>query len=179
MSILPEKKVFSVEDIEALPDGERMELIDGEAYDMAPPSRFHQEIVAELLAAIIAHIKAENGGCKAYPSPFAVRLFNDDRNYVEPDISVICDKSKLTDKGCNGAPDWIIEVMSPGTWLHDMYRKLDLYRNAGVREYWIISPKEGTVIVHAFPDSREYTFDDDIPVSIWPEFSICISRLLR
>ncbi len=178
MAVLSEKEIFNVEDIEALPEGHRAELIDGLIYDMAPPSRIHQKIISRLVSAINACIDAHHGKCEVYPAPFAVRLFDDDKNYVEPDISVICDPDKLTDKGCSGAPDWIIEVLSPATWLHDMYRKFDLYRAAGVKEYWIISPKDSTVIVHTFPNNAMYNFDDDIPVSTWPGVSIRMSEIL-
>ena len=178
MSAITENAVYTVDDIEALPAGERAELIDGHLYAMAPPNRMHQKIISRLVQAIGNYIDAHDGKCEVYPAPFAVRLFSDDRNYVEPDISVICNPGLLDSKGCNGAPDWIIEVLSPATWLHDVYRKLDLYRAAGVREYWIISPKEETVTVHSFPDSAVYTFENDIPVSIWPEFSVRLSDLL-
>ncbi len=178
MSALPEEEKYTIRDIEALPDGQRAELINGRLYAMAPPSRYHQDLSMALSGTIFAHIRKNKGICRVYTAPFAVYLCSDDKTYVEPDISVICDPDKLTDKGCSGAPDWIIEITSPGTWLHDVYRKLDLYKAAGVKEYWIISPKEGTVAVHTFPDSAEYTFDDDIPASIWPGFSIRISDLL-
>lgn len=179
MPMLPEDVIYTIDDIESLRDGERAELIDGRMYAMAPPSRMHQKLSMALSAAIYNYIRSHNGECEVYPAPFAVRLFGDDKTYIEPDISVICDKHKLTDKGCSGAPDWIIEILSPGTWLHDIYRKLELYRAAGVREYWILDPKGGSAIVHAFPESREYTFDDKIPVSIYPGFSICISAILE
>lgn len=178
MSVLSEEKGFTIDDIEALPEGKRAELIDGHMYGMAPPSRMHQEMVMRLLVAIVNHIDSSGGKCRAYPAPFAVRLFDDNVNYVEPDISVICDPGKLTDKGCSGAPDWIIEVLSPATWLHDVYRKLELYRAAGVREYWIVNPRDASVVVHAFPDSAVYSFDDSIPVSIWEGFSIRLASLL-
>ena len=105
----------------------------------------------------------------------------DDKNYVEPDISVICDKSKLTDKGCNGAPDWIIEVVSPGSQRMDCMIKLFKYRSVGVREYWIVDPKDRGITVYSFEndDMGKYSFSDSIPVGIWedchinfPEFEI-------
>lgn len=112
---LAENRIYTIEDIYDLPDGQRAELVDGCFYMMAPPSRRHQEIAGELFRRISNYIYSHNGSCKPYISPFAVFLNEDDRNYVEPDISVICDKNKLTDKGCTGAPDWIIEVVSPGS----------------------------------------------------------------
>ena len=101
----------TVEDIYALPDGQRAELIDGQIYNMAPPNTMHQRILMNLSGDIREYIKSRGGNCEIFPAPFAVFLNKDDRNYVEPDISIICDKDKLNDKGCNGAPDWIIEIV--------------------------------------------------------------------
>ena len=108
MPALAQDKLYTINDIYSLPDGERAELIDGQIYFMAPPTRKHQDIAGELFGTIWEYIRANTGSCRPYVAPFAVFLNENDRNYVEPDISVICDKSKLTDKGCSGAPDWII-----------------------------------------------------------------------
>ena len=112
MNVIRKQETYTIEDIYALPEGQRAELIDGQIYDMAPPNRRHQRISGKLHQAIANYIDSKNGECEVYAAPFAVFLNEDDRNYVEPDISVICDKNKLTDKGCNGAPDWIIEIVS-------------------------------------------------------------------
>lgn len=119
---------------------------------MAPPSRVHQEILAELTRQFGNFLEGKR--CKAYPAPFGVRLFEHDGDspedvdtMVEPDISVVCDKNKLDDHGCKGAPDLIIEILSPSTQRHDRLVKLGLYQKAGVREYWVISPGEQTVQV--------------------------------
>ena len=119
---LPKEQSYTIDDIYALPDGDRAELIDGKIYMMAPPSRMHQEIAGELFAVIRNHIKEKGGDCKPFIAPFAVFLNADDKNYVEPDISVICDAGKLTDKGCVGAPDWIIEIVSPSSRRMDSVR---------------------------------------------------------
>ena len=114
-------------------------------------------------------------------APFAVFLNADDKNYVEPDISVICDRDKLTDKGCTGAPDWIIEIVSPGSRRMDYYTKLFKYRTAGVREYWIVDPaKERTTVYHFEEDAAPtiFSFDQDIPVGIFPGLKINIAVLL-
>ena len=95
---------YTIEDIYALPEGKRAELIDGQIYDMAPPSYQHQRLVMELSSTLRNYIKSKGGPCEVLPAPFAVFLNQDDYNYVEPDISVICDPSKINDKGCNGAP---------------------------------------------------------------------------
>ena len=112
---LPQERIYTTDDIYNLPDGERAELIDGQIYYIAPPTRRHQLIAGNLFTIINTYIKSRGGSCEPYIAPFAVFLNADDKNYVEPDISVICDKSKLTDKGCNGAPDWIIEIVSSGS----------------------------------------------------------------
>lgn len=175
------EKIYTVEDIYALPDGQRAELIDGQIYNMAPPNTKHQMLVSELNTTIGNYIRSKGGNCRTFPSPFAVFLNEDDKNYVEPDISVICDKNKLNDKGCNGAPDWIIEVVSPSTERIDYGIKLFKYRSAGVREYWIVNPKTRIVNVFDFEceqESKQYSFDDDIFVCIYKDLSICISKLI-
>ena len=178
---LPQEKPYTVEDICALPDGRRAELIDGQIYDMTPPARLHQHIIMNLSATIYKYIKQKNGTCLVYPAPFAVFLNNDDYNYVEPDISVICDKSKLDERGCNGAPDWIIEIVSPSTQRIDYGVKLFKYRGANVREYWIVNPSTRTVTVYDFESgfgTRQYAFDDPVPVHIYDDLVIRMADLL-
>ena len=106
------KSRYTIKDIYALPEGERAELINGRIYAMAPPNRLHQKLVMELSHIIKSYIEKNNGECEVYPSPFAVFLNKDEKTYVEPDISVIRDKDKLNDRGCAGAPDFVIEVVS-------------------------------------------------------------------
>ena len=136
---------FNYGDYCAWPDDERWELIDGVVYNMAPaPSRVHQEVVVEL-ARQIGNFLLEKP-CRVYVAPFDVRLPNanqaDDQveTVVQPDIAVICDKSKLDEKGCRGAPDWIVEVLSPSTAAKDMIQKRGSYERHGVREYWLVHP---------------------------------------
>ena len=111
---------YTIEDIYTLPEGQRAELIDGELYMMSPPGRMHQELVSQLVKRIGNYIDSNHGECKVYPAPFAVFLNADSHTYVEPDLSIICDKSKLDDRGCNGAPDWVIEVASPSSQRMDV-----------------------------------------------------------
>lgn len=180
MALIQEKS-YTIEDIYSLPDGQRAELIDGQIYNMAPPTTNHQRLVAKLSHQILSYIDAKGGNCEVFPAPFAVFLNEDDRNYVEPDISVICDKSSLNDKGCNGAPDWIIEIVSPSTQQIDYGVKLFKYRTAGVREYWIINPSTRIVNAYDFVSGKgtcQYRFDDEIPVCIYGDLSIRISDLL-
>ena len=133
-------------------ENERIEIINGEAVMMAPPTRIHQEILMELSRQLANFLEGKK--CKVYPAPFAVRLFEKDGDtpedvdtMVEPDISVVCDHDKLDKHGCKGAPDLVVEVLSPSTQRHDRLVKLDLYQRAGVREYWIVDPDSSTVQV--------------------------------
>ncbi len=125
---MPQERTYTSEDYWNLPEGQRAELIDGRLYAMAPPNRIHQELVMEISATIHSHIKSKDGDCKVYPAPFAVNLNADDKILVEPDISVICDQNKLSDQGCKGAPDWIIEIVSPSSTRMDYSVKLFKYR---------------------------------------------------
>ncbi len=179
---LPKSNTYTINDIYALPEGQRAELIDGQIYDMAPPSPMHQELVMELSATLRDYIKKNGGPCKVYPAPFAVFLNEDDRNYVEPDISVICDSSKVDNRGYQGAPDFIIEIVSPSSQRMDYLTKLFKYRTAGVREYWIVNPLQRTVQVYSFEgteDSTQYSFDDEITVTIYSDLKICVANLLK
>ena len=166
---LAQEKLYTIDDIYALPDGERAELIDGELYMMSPPGTTHQRLVLLLSRIIGNYIQEKNGDCEAFPAPFAVFLNNDEHTYVEPDISIICDKSKLDEKGCNGAPDWVIEIVSPSSKRMDYFIKMEKYRRAGVREYWIVDAAKGNVFVYDFEndDINTYGFEDQIPVNIY------------
>lgn len=178
---LTESPVFTECDYYSLPENIRAELIYGQFYNMSAPSRIHQEILSELHAVIYNYISSKKGFCKVYPAPFAVRLFDDSKTIVEPDISVICDKDKLTDRGCTGAPDWIIEIISPSTASHDYVRKLNLYADAGVREYWIVNPIDRVVLVYFFESDNfkvgQYTFQDEIVVQIYDDFCIDFKKI--
>ena len=171
------KETYTIDDIYALPEGERAELIDSQIYYLATPSRTHQRILFSLSRKIADYIDSKGGNCEVDIAPFAVFLNNDDVNYVEPDISVICDPSKLDEKGCYGAPDWIIEIVSPTSRQMDYYKKLFKYRTAGVREYWIVDPTKELVMVYRFEKEtmEQYSFKEDIPVGIYDDFSIRVS----
>ena len=174
--------IYTIEDIYALPEGRRAELINGHIYDMAPPSPLHQELVQQLSRTIGNYIESKSGTCKVYPAPFAVFIKDDDTNYVEPDISVICDKSKISNRGCEGAPDFVIEIVSPSSRKMDYSLKNTLYPDANVREYWIVNPMKQTVQTYFFgdvEDSNQYSFDDEISVGIYDDLKICIADLLK
>lgn len=171
------EREYTVEDIYCLPDGERAELIDGQIYFMAPPNTRHQRLVHFFDRIIGNYIQDHHGTCEVFPAPFAVFLnIDDDKTYVEPDISVICDPDKLDEKGCKGAPDWIIEIVSPGNKPMDYFTKLFKYRSAGVREYWVVDPGKERVIVYRFEKEtmEEYSFGEEIQAGIYDDFSIIV-----
>ena len=176
------KNNYTSEDYWNLPEDERAELIDGKFYDMAPPSRIHQKLVMELSATIREYIKKNHGSCEVYPAPFAVNLDADDKDWVEPDVSVICDPNKLTDRGCSGAPDLIFEIVSPTSRKMDYSLKNMIYSQAGVREYWIVDPaKERITVYHYEVDAAPaiFTFDQNVTVGIYGDLQICLHELLN
>jgi Uma2 family endonuclease len=170
---LPQKQSYTIEDIYALPDGTRAELIDGQLYMMAPPTTKHQLILMWLSRIIANYIDSKGGHCKVIPAPFAVFL-SDTAKYVEPDISIICDTGKLDEKGCHGAPNWIIEIVSPSSKKMDYSTKLFKYRTAGVHEYWIVDADKNRIMAYHFAadDVQEYTFEDKIKVNIYDDLYI-------
>ena len=164
-------RVYTIKDIEALPEGERAELIDGKMYMMATPTFTHQDILMWLSATIWNYLTKKKGPCKVLPAPFAVYIKDDEHNYVEPDVTVICDRDKLDEKGCHGAPDWAIEIVSPSSKTMDYIRKCALYEQAGVREYWIVDPKERSILVYDFEHgvSGQYSFADHVKAGIYDD----------
>ena len=152
MSFPARQKPYTFADVLTWDEGEHVEIINGEAFMMATPSSRHQEISGELFRQLANFLVGKS--CKVYPAPFGVRLFEQDgdrpedvHTIVEPDISVVCDRNKIDSHGCKGAPDLIIEVLSPSTRRHDRLVKLNLYQRAGVREYWLVDPDNGSVQV--------------------------------
>ena len=179
---LLKSNTYTSKDYWNLPEGQRAELIDGQLYDMAPPSRIHQKLCTKLASVIDSYIATRKGGCEVYAAPFAVNLDAEDKDWVEPDISVICDKNKLTDRGCSGAPDWIIEIVSPSSRRIDYRQKLVLYEKSGVREYWIVDPeRERTTVYHLESDDAPeiYAFDQSIPTELYLDLAITISDFLQ
>ena len=170
---------YTIEDIYNLPQGKRAELIDGEIYMMASPSTIHQRLVMALSNRIYNYIDSKQGSCEVFPSPFAVFLNADNEIYLEPDISVICDKSKITDEGCNGAPDWVIDIVSQSSKRMDYYIKLFRYRTAGVKEYWVVDPEKNHVIVYDFEHDEvmDYTFSDKVKAGIYEDLEIDFSEI--
>jgi Uma2 family endonuclease len=171
---------YTYADLLELDESIRAEIIDGELFMMAPPVRVHQDIIREIFTPISVFLKGKS--CKVYPAPFGVRLFPkddlSDDTVVEPDIVVVCDASKLDARGCNGAPDLVIEILSPSNRSHDKLVKFQKYLAAGVREYWIVDPEEQLVQVHTLDAGRYVTTvygpEDEAPVGILPG---CVIKL--
>lgn len=174
---------YTLDDYYAIPDNRRVELIDGVIYDMAAPSTIHQYIIAKLLAAFDGWISSKNGGCIVLPSPLDVQIDCDDRSMVEPDLVVICDPAKRITRCIMGAPDLVIEVLSPSSTRMDTKIKLAKYASAGVREYWVIDPKRERVCVYWAPEediAAVYGPEDDVPVGIFGgEFHVPMSRIFE
>jgi len=179
---LAQPRSYTEDDYYGLPENIRAELIDGNlVYNQAAPSTTHQIILSELHTAINNYVKSKGGSCRVFPAPFAVKLRKTKKTIVEPDISVICDRNKLTDKGCMGAPDWIIEIVSSGNPSHDYVLKLNLYADAGVREYWIVDPRKKQILVYYLEQKHfeveMYTFQDKIKANIYEDLWIDFQML--
>lgn len=178
-------KLHTVDEILALPEGQRAELIDGIIYDMGTPNSIHQKILSRLTLVFGNYISSHNGKCEYFQAPFSVFLNKDSYTYVEPDFSVICDTDKIDDRGCNGAPDFIAEVISLSSSKMDRLIKLFKYRSSGVREYWIIDPKFRTITVYHFAENEEdedvnvYSFDEEVPVGIYGDLVIRLADYIE
>lgn len=183
MPLPQEDGKYSYADYLTWPEDERWQIIDGIAYLQATPTPLHQEILGGLFAQFHHYLVGKS--CKVYPAPFSVRLMTEDetRNedinkVVEPDITIVCDKSKIDGKGCKGAPDLIVEIISPSSIKMDRFIKFNKYEKAGVREYWIVEPEGKLVSVFVLQDDQRYgrpeiyTEDGKINVSIFPELMV-------
>lgn len=176
----PKDHKMTAEEYFSTPEtNKHMELRDGVLIEFATPTPEHQDIAGGLYAEIRSFIRTNGGSCKPFISPLDVKL--DDYNVVQPDVFVICDPSKYDDKRCYGAPDWVIEVLSTNR-KDDLVDKFVLYQKFGVREYWIIDPKNEKTLVYFFEKSdfpNIYTFDTDIPVGIYDgKLTVCIKELI-
>jgi len=183
-------KVYTYADYLGFPEDVRVELIDGVIYNMSPaPSRIHQEIITELITVLNSYIKQNNKPCKVYAAPFDVILVEEGqdeskaKNVVQPDISIICDKKKLTERGCVGAPEMIIEVVSEYNPSHDYVRKLNLYNQFKIKEYWIINPYEQNILVYSYKDNIGFSspkvcnFNDKVKVGIFEDLIIDFTQI--
>ena len=161
---LPQEARYTLADALTWDEQDHIELIDGYPMMMSPPVRVHQKVSMSLSTQLDNYLTGKT--CEVYAAPFAVRLFEQDGDspedvdtMVEPDITVVCDPSKLDDIGCKGAPDLVMEILSPSTQRHDKLTKFNLYQRAGVQEYWIIDPRDKSVQVFVLEDGH-YTAKD-------------------
>lgn len=168
---------FTYREYKTWPDEERWELINGTAYNMTPaPNRKHQQIAGEIFRQFANFLKGKK--CKVYMAPFDVRipLYNEAEdeinNIVQPDVLVVCDKNKLDSKGAIGAPDLVVEILSPSTAAKDLREKMALYEQAGVLEYWLVDPHDNIVMIHKLVDNAYgraeiFAESEKIPVGIF------------
>lgn len=170
----------TLEEYEALPEDTRAEVFDGQIYYMSGPSQIHQSISMELSTTLNLYLRNKKGPCKVFHAPFDVKLSDNPLTIVQPDLMIVCNKDKLDGKRCNGAPDFIIEIVSPGNPADDYIRKAYYYKIYGVREYWIVDPKRRTVTVNYFEGnliSVSYSFDATIKVNIYDDLMIDFSQI--
>ncbi|MDI6916038.1 MAG: Uma2 family endonuclease [Desulfitobacteriaceae bacterium] len=188
MPIPESNEKYTYADYLTWPEDERWEIIDGVAYMQAAPTPTHQEILMELARQIANYLTGKP--CKVYPAPFCVRLTKDDERknegitkVVEPDITVVCDKSKIDEKGCNGAPDMIIEIISPSSTKRDRFIKFNAYEKAGIKEYWIVEPDVKIVSVFvlqhngSYGRQNVYSEEDRIQVNLFPDLTIDLKSI--
>lgn len=174
------KGSHTVKDVLALPEGQRAELFDGEMMARTFSTSTHQGIIGCLFTEIAVYLRAKEEHCRIMMSPFAVFLKDDGRNYLEPDITVVCDERRLDEEGCHGAPDWVIEVVSPTSRALDYGKKLGAYIDAGVREYWIVDAEKKVIVTYYLehPDLPViHHFGDIIKPGIYNDLTIDTSKL--
>ena len=168
-SVVKQEK-FTVEDYLKLPEDERVELIDGVIYDMAAPTDKHQMLSGEIFARFRDHIRKNKGKCITIMAPLDVQLDCDDKTMVQPDVVIVCDRDKFKEGRVFGAPDLVVEVLSESTRKKDIVIKGAKYRNAGVKEFWLVDPKKKRVHVYRYEQDDlpiMYTFEHKVPVGIW------------
>ncbi|HHY27810.1 MAG TPA: Uma2 family endonuclease [Desulfitobacterium dehalogenans] len=178
---------FTYVDYLTWPEDTPVELIEGIPYAMTAPTRIHQEIVGEVFRQIANYLLEKP--CKVYTAPFDVRLIqvkakdDDIMNVVQPDITIICDREKLDDKGCLGSPDVIMEVVSPSSVAKDYIKKLNLYEKHSVQEYWLIHPVDKIVMVYRLENAGKYArptaypFEEKVPVGVFEDLSISLEKI--
>lgn len=168
--LVKQQGTYTLDDYYQLPEDIRAELIDGVIYEMSAPASAHQLIAGIIHAKFFNHVAAHKGDCLPIISPIDVQLDQDNKTMLQPDVVIVCDRDKVINRCIYGAPDFVIEILSPSSKKRDTIIKLNKYMNAGVREYWIIDPNKKTVIVYDFEHDNYpliYGFDAKIPVAIW------------
>ena len=176
---------YTMEDIRALPEGVRAELIDGKMVFMASPNRTHQRINGGMHLAVASYIRDTGKDCEIYIPPYGVFLHADESEYFEPDLTIFCDHEKSRFDGCFGAPDCIVEVVSPSSKSNDYGKKLFKYREAGVKLYWIIDPMREMTLIYDFSGTEAvgettglYPFDEELSCALCPDLKIRIRDML-
>lgn len=193
MSILLSKSQsrYTYNDYLSRPEDEPYEIIDGVPFGMTPaPSRKHQEISGELFRQFANYLIDKK--CRIYAAPFDVRIPEGDSdsdeditNVVQPDLTVVCDEKKLDERGCKGSPDLVIEIISKNTFKKDMGEKLSLYEKTGVKEYWVVYPKDETVMVFRLGDEQAYgepdifNKNDCIQPGLFPGLLVELERVFK
>ena len=179
------KRKYTMEDIRALPEGVRAELIDGKMIFMASPNRTHQRINGGMHLAVANYIRDTGRDCEIYIPPYGVFLHADESEYFEPDLTIFCDHEKSRFDGCFGAPDWIVEIVSPSSKSNDYGKKLFKYREAGVKLYWIIDPMREMTLIYDFSGTEAvgettglYPFDEELSCALCPDLKIRIRDML-
>lgn len=187
MALPAEEMRYTFADYLTWDEDDHIELIYGYPYMMSPPLRIHPKVSGALFRQLANYLDGKK--CEVYSAPFGVRLFEEEgdrpedvNTIVEPDLAVVCDRNKLDDYGCKGAPDLIIEILSPSSRRHDRIVKLDLYQRAGVREYWVVNPEDRTVQVMLLKDSyllpvEDYGREDMAKVNILEDCTIDLSKV--
>lgn len=174
---------YTVDDYRALPEERRVELIDGYFYDMSEPTFVHQSVSGEIHRQIANYIMDRGGACRPFIAPVDVQLDCDERTMVQPDVGIICHEDRIQHFGVYGAPDFLVEVLSPSTRRKDSIKKLDKYLEAGVREYWILDPHQKRLLVYFFESEvypEIYGLDQPVPVGIYDgALSIDFSNILK
>ncbi len=179
-ALQPQSEITTLEQYDTLPDNIRAEVFDGQIYYMASPSQDHQTISTELTTILNTYIRKKDGSCKVFHAPFDVKLSDNPLTIVQPDLMIVCDKNKLDGKRCNGAPDFVVEITSPGNPADDYIRKLYYYKNFGVREYWIVDPMRKIVVVNYFEGNIlniQYDFFSTIKIHIYDDLYIDFSEI--
>lgn len=181
-------KKYTYQDLLEIDDNKRYELIDGVIYEMSSPTTIHQEIVGELYVQFYNYLKGKR--CKVFVSPLDVCLSgvkdtNKEYNVVEPDVILVCDNEKITDKCILGAPDLLIEVLSKTSRKHDTFIKFNLYERYGVKEYWIIDTEAETISQYILNEKNIYTLQkiyevtEDVEVNVLENCTISLKELLK
>ncbi|MCI5620002.1 MAG: Uma2 family endonuclease [Lachnospiraceae bacterium] len=174
---------YTVDDYRALPEEQRVELIDGCFYDMAAPTFLHQQIAGEIHRQIANYILDHGGSCRPLIAPVDVQLDCDEKTMVQPDVGILCHEDKIEKWGVYGAPDFVLEIVSPSTRRKDCIKKLDKYMDAGVREYWILDPDQKKLLVYLAEGEAcpiIYGLDHPVPIRIYDgALEICLENILK